>query len=70
MLQGRPLKRRPVRPIRFARLTAQGLRQGSWNLKDALGAEVYVRQGDDLADNGLYLDVAPHAAQLFRFTRA
>jgi glycosidase len=54
----------------FARVTAQGLRQGAWHLKDALGAEVYIRQGDDLADNGLYLDVAPHAAQLFRFTRA
>jgi len=53
----------------YARLTAQGLRQGTWSLKDALSTEVYERHGDDLADNGLYLDVAPHAAQLFRFTR-
>ncbi len=52
-----------------ARLTAQGLRQGEWVLKDALSHESYERDGDDLADNGLYLDVGPHAAQLFRFSR-
>ncbi len=53
----------------FAKLNAEGLRHGSWTLKDALSTEVYERHGDDLADNGLYLDVGPHAAQLFRFDR-
>lgn len=53
-----------------ARLTAQGLRQGSWSLADALGHEHHLRHGDELADEGLYLDVEPHAAQLFRFARS
>ena len=54
----------------YAKLSAQGLRHGSWTLSDALSTEIYERHGDDLADNGLYLDVAPHAAQLFRFHRS
>lgn len=52
-----------------AMLTAQGLRQGTWSLADALSHEHYMRDGDELADEGLFLDVAPHAAQLFRFAR-
>ena len=50
-------------------LTAQGLGPGTWTLRDVLSQEQYERDGDDLAENGLYLDVGPHAAQLFRFAR-
>ncbi|HEY1097823.1 MAG TPA: alpha-amylase family glycosyl hydrolase [Myxococcota bacterium] len=53
----------------WAKLDAQGLGQGRWVLRDALGTEVYERDGHELVDKGLYLDVAAHAAQLFRFTR-
>jgi len=53
-----------------ATITAQGLRQGTWTLRDVLSHEVYERDGDDLADDGLFLDVGPHAAQLFRFERS
>jgi hypothetical protein len=52
-----------------ATLTAQGLRQGTWSLADALSHEHYMRDGDELADDGLFLDVGPHAAQLFRCAR-
>ncbi len=51
-------------------LTAQGLRQGTWSMRDVLSQERYERDGDDLADDGLFLDVAPHGAQLFRFERS
>lgn len=53
----------------FAHLTAQGLKGGTWMLTDALSDEVYRREGAELAEHGLFLDVAPHQAQLFRFTR-
>src|ERR1051325_5701758 len=38
-----------------------------WEMKDLLGEEHYIRRGDDLATRGLYLDLKPHAAQLFHF---
>jgi glycosidase len=53
----------------FARLTARGLAGGSWQLTDRLGHERYERAGDELATRGLFLDVPPHAAQLFAFRR-
>jgi len=53
----------------FARLSAAGLRGGTWRLVDVLGHERHERGGDELADRGLFLDVDGHAAQLFRFTR-
>jgi glycosidase len=53
----------------WAQLSARGLGGGSWQLHDLLGHERYERSGDELASRGLYLDVAPHAAQLFRFRR-
>jgi glycosidase len=52
-----------------AKLTAQGLGQGAWTLKDVLSHEHYEREGESLAEEGLFLDVGPHAAQLFRFAR-
>ena len=42
---------------------------GSWTLVDRLGDERWTRNGDDLAANGLFLDVAAGGAQLFSFRR-
>ena len=53
-----------------AMLTAQGLGQGTWTLRDVLSHEQYERDGEDMVENGLFLDVGPHAAQLFRFSRS
>jgi hypothetical protein len=52
------------------RITAQGVRNGKWLLQDRLSPERWERDGDELAGRGLYVDVPPHAAQLFSFTRA
>ena len=38
---------------------------GAWRLTDLLGEEVHERSGPDLEAGGLYLDLEPHAAQLF-----
>ena len=37
----------------------------SWRLRDLLGDAVYDREGNDLATNGLYLDVAPWQCHAF-----
>lgn len=52
-----------------APLQAKGLPGGEWQLVDRIGSERWIREGDDLAHNGLYLDVGPRAAQLFSFSR-
>ncbi|MBU6402752.1 MAG: alpha-amylase [Verrucomicrobia bacterium] len=49
----------------YAPLTIPELSQTNWRLKDLLGDEIHVRRGDDLVNQGLYLDVAAYAAQLF-----
>jgi glycosidase len=49
-------------------LTVPDLAERNWRMTDLLGAEEYQRYGDDLAQQGLYLDVAPYAAQLFHFS--
>ena len=36
-------------------------------MKDLLGQEYYKRSGDDLQNQGLYLDLPAHGAQLFHF---
>ncbi len=51
----------------WARLAWPGLRGRMWALEDLLSDERYVRDGDELAARGLYLDVGAHAAQLFVF---
>jgi glycosidase len=53
----------------WAQLTAHGLMGGQWQLQDRLGPERWIREGDDLAMSGLFLDVPPRAAQLFAFHR-
>ena len=57
----------PHRSQCYAPLTLQHLAAHNWAMKDLLGAESYKRSGDDLQNQGLYLDVPPHAAQLFHF---
>ncbi len=57
----------PHRSQAYVRLGVEGLPQRNWRMTDLLGTEAYVRYGDDLQNQGLYLDVAPHAAHLFHF---
>jgi hypothetical protein len=49
-------------PVRIPALSVQ-----EWSLTDLLGDEHYLRSSVELQDRGLYLDVGPHAAQLFHF---
>jgi hypothetical protein len=60
----------PHRSQCFAPVSTRGLAAGSWRMTDLLGHEAYERNGQEMAVRGLYLDVPPHAAQLFRFERA
>ncbi len=57
----------PHRSQCYAPLSVPGLDQHHWRLRDRLGPEVYERYGEDLATQGLYLDLPPHGAQLFHF---
>ena len=41
-----------------------------WFVRDLLGGEIYQRDGKDLAEDGLYLDMPGQTAQLFHFTLA
>ena len=52
----------------LAPLTVEGLARRNWRMKDLLGDEEYQRYGDDLQNQGLYLDLPAHGAQLFHFT--
>ena len=47
-------------------LTVDGLARHDWLMKDWLGSEEYKHQGKDLQNQGLYLDLPEHGAQLFR----
>jgi hypothetical protein len=55
----------PERSQAYVRLAIDGLPQHNWRMKDLLGVEEYLRYGDDLQNQGLYLDVVEHGAQLF-----
>jgi len=57
----------PHRSQCFVRLTIDGLARRNWQLKDLLGDEEHRRYGDDLQNQGLYLDLPEHGAQLFHF---
>jgi len=50
-------------------LPTDNLAHSTWQMKDLLGDQVFVRQGSDLKKSGLYIDAPPNAAQLFHFTR-
>ncbi len=51
----------------YAVLTAQGLGEHNYRMRDLLGEETYERRGDDLVRQGLYLDLPEQGAQLFHF---
>ena len=46
------------------------LRGESWRLADALSDAVYVRNGDELASAGLYVELGPWGYNCFQFRRA
>jgi hypothetical protein len=48
------------------RLPFTGLATGRWRLIDALGSEVYERDGRELTDPGLYIDLAAWRYNVFR----
>jgi hypothetical protein len=51
----------------YVPLAIEGLPQHNWSMKDRLGVEEYLRYGDDLQNQGLYLDIVAHGAQSFHF---
>jgi hypothetical protein len=51
----------------YAPLSVPGLNENNWSMKDLLGADEYRRAGEDLQNQGLYLDLPPYGAQLFHF---
>jgi hypothetical protein len=53
----------------YLRLGFSDLGGGQWQFDDRLGDASYVRDGDALTSAGLYLDVAPWQAQVFRLQR-
>jgi len=59
----------PHRAQCIVRVNADGIDKGAWNLRDSLGTEHWVRDGCEMAEHGLFLDLAPRSAQLFQCTR-
>jgi hypothetical protein len=51
----------------YAPLTVGQLTKHNWAMRDLLGQEHHKRSGNDLQNQGLYLDLSAHAAQLFHF---
>ncbi|MDB6122549.1 MAG: alpha amylase catalytic region [Pedosphaera sp.] len=47
-------------------LDLAGLTQHDWQMRDLLDREVYLRHGGELAQEGLFLDLPEHGAQLFQ----
>ena len=52
----------------FVPLTVENVARRNWRMKDLLGSEEHQRYGDDLQNQGLYLDLPEQGAQLFHFT--
>jgi len=57
----------PHRSQCYVPLSVEHLAAHNWEMRDLLGQECYKRSGDDLQNQGLYLDLPPHGAQLFHF---
>ena len=57
----------PNRSQCYVPLSVEHLATHNWEMEDRLGAEAYKRSGDDLQNQGLYLDLPAHGAQLFHF---
>jgi glycosidase len=51
------------------RVTATGVDGGRFQMRDRIGEERYERSGNEMLSPGLYLDLAEHAAHLYRFER-
>ncbi|GAB4412596.1 MAG: alpha-amylase family glycosyl hydrolase [Anaerolineae bacterium] len=49
------------------RLAGYGLEGQTWTLRDALSGNEYVRNGDEMAREGLYVDLPPWGIHLLRF---
>ena len=52
----------------YVRLPFPHLGNQQWRLQDLLGDAQYERHGDDLESRGLYLDVPPWQAHVFKLT--
>ena len=57
----------PHRSQCYAPLTWPQTSVGNWVMRDVLGTEQFERSGSELQRQGLYLDLPPYGAQLFRF---
>lgn len=57
----------PHRSQCYSSLAIANLQAHNWSMRDLLGQEHYVRVGDDLHNQGLFLDLPPYGAQLFHF---
>jgi hypothetical protein len=53
----------------YARLPFRDLGGSQWQIKDLLGDASYERSGDELASQGLYLDMLPWQAHAFAVRR-
>ncbi len=51
----------------YVSLPWDDLASGQWLLTDAMGDELYERDGEDLAHRGLYLELGPWAYNVFEF---
>ncbi len=54
----------------YVTLSAPGLTEHHWAMRDRLSEESYVRVGSDIAQQGLYLDLPAYGAQVFHFAPA
>lgn len=52
------------------RLPGYGLEGQTWTLRDALSGDEYSRNGDEMAHDGLYVDLHPWGVHLLRFERS
>ncbi len=57
----------PHRSQCYVALNIAGLAASRWSMKDLAGSEEYTRSGAELQNQGLYLDLPAHGAQLFHF---
>jgi len=58
----------PHRSQCYAPLPVPNLAERNWAMRDLLSEESHERFGNDLASQGVYLDLPAHGAQLFHFT--
>lgn len=54
--------------VRFPAVCLAELRGKQWRLEDRLGPEIHERDGDDLADRGLYLDMPSMGQHIFQLS--